>query len=429
MPALLRILNTPRARAICWFVLGAVLVLRFPVNFYLHPPFLMDFDLFRAIGQRLVAGQAAALYAPVGSAQSLFKYAPCWALGLWPFAFLSLTAGSILWALGAIACLLGTGYLALRLCQAYGLPHHPLLFYLAIGLLIRPVTAEFLLGQTNLVWGGLLCAFAWYYTQRRPGLAGLCLALAIALKLPAALILCWLALRREWRLTIWSLAWFFLLNGAAAVLLLPSNPGQLFDQWWQGLATSGPDRAFEIGNQSLLALTGRLLRNDGYGLNVLALPAHQVFWIAAASQALLWLGLFWPSRRRSGPSQQAIFDLGLLTVLMALCSPTTWIATYTVALWPVTWGLAWLQSALRQRWPVWALLPPLGLTLAFSLMTHAKFWRWIHVHHYRGESYVYLVFMTLPLLGLSWVWTLWLQRRLMAERRPSPPEARGTFHN
>ena len=94
-----------------------------------------------------------------------------------------------------------------------------------------------------------------------------------------------------------------LLNGTAAILLLPHAPGQLFAGWFETLRSSGPDRAFEIGNQSMLAMMGRLLRHDGFGLNVAALDHAAVFGITALLQLAIFAVIFWNHRAAAAPQE------------------------------------------------------------------------------------------------------------------------------
>jgi len=60
----------------------------------------------------------------------------------------------------------------------------------------------------------------------------------------------------------------------------------------------------------------------------------------------------------------------------------------------------------------------------FSALMNAKLWHALGVKVWKGESYVYLVFMIPTWLGLSLVWSLWHQRRLLGalgERQPAGP--------
>jgi len=402
-----------RLEAISLILLGVVLVVRFPVRFALTQPYLMDLEVFRVVAARVLEGQAANLYAPTTSELALFKYAPSWAL-LWaPLGWLSHHAGAVWWTgfsvIQLLAALLACGWL----CRRCGIRHHPLTAVCTVLLLTRPLTAVLLNGQVNILWGLLALGFVAADLAGRRWWAALSLALAISLKLPALLFVPYLLLRHRWASAGRVAIAFAGINLAAAWWLLPAHPLGLFASWGQVLVTSGPDRAFEIGSQSLLALMGRLLRADGYGFNVLALSDGAV----AAATAVVALALFAaaclsPARGPSHPVR-ALLDGALLTVFMVLFSPTCWVATYSALLFPVFVALALLSSQPRALWRRPAVAAGALALLLFSVLTHAKVWRFLGVRAIKGETYVFEVLMILPLLGLSLAWCLWVQRRLL----------------
>ena len=116
-----------------------------------------------------------------------------------------------------------------------------------------------------------------------------------------------------------------------------------------------------------------------------------------------------------------ILDGALLAVSMVLCSPTCWVATYTAALFAVFVAIAWFTAEPRTA----CHSPPLVLGMLamgiFSALTSAKVWHALGVRYFRGESYVYLVLMILPLFGLSVAWSLWHQRRLTVRPDATDP--------
>lgn len=395
--------------------LWIVLLARFPLKFLREPStFLMDVELYWTTGRRALAQQGLQLYDPVVTQQMLFKYAPIWAVAFIPFAPLSLHGTMVLSGFLNAGWLVGTCWTALRLCRLLGLSPQPFLPLAAVLLLVRPITSEFLLGQVNLLWGLLLAAFLLLETTRRPWLAALSLALAISLKVSALAFLPYLALRRHWATLGRTLAWLAGLNLAAAWWLLPASPLQLFATWCRVMLDSGAERAFEIGNQSLLALTGRLLRADGLGLNVATLPDAAIGPIAAAVWLLLFAGLVVPRRLALPPASRTILDGALLTVLVVVGTPICWVATYSALLTPVTICLALLWDAVARRRLSWSTACAAVIAGLCSLMTHSKFWKLVGIRHIRGESYVYLVLMVLPLFALALAFCLWRQRATLA---------------
>ena len=401
-----------------WLIgLGFVLLVRFPGNFLLHPPFLMDFDLFHTIAQRVVGHDAIHLYDSANTQQALFKYAPCWALFFAPLGWFSSHAGAVLWSSLTVAWLLLACGVSDRLSRILGLHPPRFLAILVVLILVRPITSEFLLGQTNVLWG-LLVASAWLcHMTKRPWCSAISLALAISLKLPALIVLVYLMLRGQWPSTARTVVSVVLMNALAAWLLVPHDPGYLFVSWARVLLISGPDRAFEIGNQSFLALTGRFTRQDGYGFNLLMLPDPIVMILAVVLQLVLFGSLFVPhARRLPGPTRD-LLDGALLMVWMVLFSPTCWIATYSALLPPLFIVLAVLNERPRITW--WRSAPLAAGVMAtgiLSAFTHSNLWRFLGIHHIKGESYAYLVVMIFPWMGLALAWSLWHQRQLMAQR-------------
>jgi hypothetical protein len=406
--------SSQRARwslAVWLLGVGLVLFLRFPVKFLLEPPFLMDFEAYRAAAERIVQGHAAELYQPLSSERMIFKYAPCWAILLAPFGWLPSHAGGILWSVINVIGVVWTCWIADRLCRLIGFGVPAFLSVLGLLFVVRPLSAAFLQGQSDILWGMLVSGFLLLAITARPWLAAACLALAISLKLPALLLLMWLFLRQRVRLAAQTLLWLVLFNVPVAWWLVPSNPLGLFRDWTVALAGSGTTYAFDIGNQSFLALMGRLLRADGYRFNVLALPDQQVMLITLAIQALLFTLPLLLIKKRKPETPRFLLEGSIMSVLMVLCSPSVWIATYTALLTPAIIGLAGLIrpiAAPSKRLPQ---LLTAALLLALSVMTHGKFWKAIGLPFLRNESYVFLVLMILPWLGLTlYGWLVYCSR-------------------
>ncbi len=404
--------RTPRWELVALALLAVILLVRYSVNFLLDPPFFMDFEVYRATGLRVLQGQAEQLYAPTYSDQMLFKYAPVWALWWAPFGLLSSHDGGVLWSVLSAGCLVLTCWLAARLCRSYGLRVPWAAPFIAALFVSRPLNEEFPNGQVDTLWGLLIVASLWAVIRRDRWVAAGALALAISLKLPAALLLLYFLARRQlevvWRTCVIGL----LLNGVAALLLAPHHPWGLAVAWVDVLRASGPDRAFEIGSQSLLALFARYLTNDGYPLHVLSLPRSVVVPLALAVEMGLFACLL--RGRRPTPSHPAwLFDTAAVTVMMVLFSPTCWLPTYTLLAFPcvVAVATAYTRAWRTLRDPGASAL--LFLTLLGTLFTHRKAWHLVGIRAIGNEEYVFLVIMTLPWCALALVGYLWRQRALV----------------
>jgi hypothetical protein len=399
--------------------LGVVLLIRFPLKFLLEPPYLMDFEFFSTIASRILTGDAAQLYEATRSAQAVFKYAPFWALLIAPLGSVTDQTGVLVWSMLTIMWLLATCWLSQRLCALLGLRPSGVFAIIAVLLLVRPITSEFLQGQTNLLWGLLVAGFLYCEVTRRPWWAAGSLALAISLKLPALIVVPYLMLRGHWRTVGRTVLCTAALNLIGAVLLVPAHPLRLFNAWVKVLLVSAPDRAFEIGSQSVLALMGRLLRADGYGLNVLALSDGVVGWVTAILAAALFGALFVQPRRLAEPARTVV-DGALLVIFMVVFSPTAWVATYSTLLFPATVAVTCAVNASHTTWRHPSLAIGVLASLLLSGLTHHRLWHLLGIHSFKGESYVYLVLMILPLLGVALAWSLWHQQRLLA---PHPSSA------
>ena len=396
-------------------LLALVLALRYPVHFLLQPPFLMDFEVYRAVASRVLAGQGGALYAPTtaGSDMMVFKYGPPWAL-LWaPLGWLPQPLAVAAWTMGSLAALIVTLALAARCCRAAGLRPHPLLALPATFLILRPLGEEMGNGQVNLLWAGLTVWAIWAVMRRRPWSAAGALAAAILLKLPAAAYLPYLALRGQRRVAAATIAIMAAAVALSSAALAPAHPLQPALDWVQGLTRSGTSYAFVIGNQSILALLGRLLTADGHGLNIAALPQAALPWLALALLAVALACIIAPAPRPHD-SRRFLYDSALLAAVMVLFSPSAWLATYAALLFPAyVAGAGLAQPGARRDAPAWALAALVAILVWF---THRKAWTLLGLTIWRGETYVFLVFMVLPWLGLALLALLWRLRRRAAGR-------------
>ena len=389
--------------------LSLVLFLRYPVHFALSSPFLMDFTVYHTIAQRVLQGAAAQLYAPTSSEMMVFKYAPIWAL-LWaPIGWLSAHAGAVLWTSGSVLALVATLALCARFCRAYGLDPHPLTGVAALVMLVRPLAEEMGNGQVNLLWGCLIAASLYAAARHRPWLSAWALAGAILLKLPAAIFLPYFVARRQWAMLGRAVAAAAAATLISSAILIPAAPLTLVLQWGHALARNGTQYAFEIGNQSVLALLARLFTHDGYGLNLLTLSRMTITWMAGAGLLLSVIAIGWPNKGR-GATARELYDGAQLSVVMVIFSPSCWLATYTALLLPIFALLAVLTHRLRQRRLDWPALCLGSLAIGLSYLTHRAPWRWIGLRHWRGESYLFLVFMVLPWMGLALLGSLWRLR-------------------
>jgi len=401
-------------------ILALVLLIRFPAKFLFEPStYLMDFEVFRTAALRVIESSASAIYDPAKSEQMVFKYAPSWALMMAPLGLASVHLGAVIWSILSVGWLVLTCRLCVLLSRSLGLKSHASLAAACVVLLVRPITSEFLQGQSDVLWGLLVVSAVFFSIRARLWLAAVFLALAISLKLPALLFLAYFAIRRNWSLAGRTTACFLGMNLLAGVLLLPQHPVRLLVSWLKTLLASAPYHAFEIGSQSLLALAGRLLRNDGYGFNIAVFPDIAVARVAAAICALLFFLIFLPAPASLPQKNRTILDCALLNVFMVLFSPTCWIATYSALIFPTYLALAFFCRAPRVTFRSVQLSLSLVAMVIASGLTHRNLWRWLGIYAIKGESYTYLVVMILPLFGLFLAWHLWTRKRAISQTASS----------
>ena len=386
---------------ICLAVLAIIFIIRFPVQFWLHPPFLMDFNVYHFAANLVATGHGHALYREAYSPGVLYMYAPIWAVVWTPLALLSLHHAAVVWGLLSVGWLIATLWCADRLAELAGLRVWPWASVLAVLLLSRILITEFGNGQADVWWGGLVACFLVCELRGQAHLAAISLALSMALKLPSAIVLPYLLITGRWRSAVRAAGWFIFLVVVGAVLVDPRNPGFVLAEWGRCLLATGPPSMFRIGDQSFTALMARLLTADGYGLNVLSLTRPAVTMVAMILEAGLFSLIALPFVRPQRRVADFVIDGALLMILMALASPSCWLATHSVHLLPTALATTLLANhpsrALRDPWS----LLFAGLTGLFSFLTHSKFLRAMGLASWQGETYVFLVLMVAPLMALS----------------------------
>ena len=144
-----------------------------------------------------------------------------------------------------------------------------------------------------------------------------------------------------------ALGWLGVLLAGGAYGVSPSHPRQLILAWASRLTTSTPELLFRISSQSLLAMFGRFLTSDGYGLNLLSLSKAAILTLAPVVEGLLFLVVILQRRGNGYNLTRVIAETSMLVVLMVLASPLAWMATYTALLLPVFLAVGQTYEMLR----------------------------------------------------------------------------------
>jgi len=256
------------------------------------------------------------------------------------------------------AAWIGSILLSVRLATGKALRQDPLLYLVPTLLVVPCIHDMYLLGQPNLL---LLCLMLGAFVglrERKPWLAGTLIGLAAAIKAFPVMAVGYLIWRREWKATaalIGSLVVFLL------VLPLPfRGPEQTWTDmslWTKGMVlkydegtiAQRPERCYSFKNQSIVAVTNRLLRDipangeakDNWYVNVASLDFKTVNKILAGSA--LCFGLFYiavmpPTRLRSSKTDAA--EMAMLTLLILAFSPFAFNYFYVWLLYPITVAMA-----------------------------------------------------------------------------------------
>ena len=411
----LRFLSTRADRRLlaCLILVAVGLLVRFPIKYGLGQPFLMDYNVYRFAAELIRTDQGVQLYDAAYHEGMLFRYAPIWAL-LWTplLGYVSTHAGAVLWSVATVLWIVITLWCAVRIGDATGRPMPWWAPAASVILLLRPLMGEFGNGQADLWWAGMTGLFVYFEVIGRRWTAALCLAMSIALKLTSVIFLPYVLVAGRWRTLLRTgVCLGIVLVGGSWLTDPHHHPLILLGRWVDSLAVLTPQLSFRIGDQSFLACLARFLTDDGYGLNLVSLSRSAVIGLALALETALFALVLLPRRRFQDP-QRFTVDAAMLMLLMVLASPSGWMTTYTVMLLPLCFAVGESARTLRDR-PVDALSVALGILAGlFSLLTHSKVWKAVGLPTWRTESYVFLVFMITPLLGLSLFAFLWRRRQL-----------------
>ena len=237
---------------------------------------------------------------------------------------------------------------------------------------------EFRLNQINNLTLLLIVASFVHWQQKRRGLAGFWLGLAVLLKLTPGLIVVWFALKRQYK-TVLLAGLTFLLAGPVGDLIVfrPDHAVGVYRHWFEAAVVEGSQRGLIIRqkemdwrNQGLGAVASRWLHPTNYALhfdndpriktskkpvtmNVADLSTPTVARIVLIIAGLSVAGLFWLTRR---PAEQL----------------NTWQLRAEWALYLA--AMLWLMPVLR-RYHLVLLLPPMAV-LASAIHYAGPHRRW-----------------------------------------------------
>jgi alpha-1,2-mannosyltransferase len=297
-------MRSPRAGAAlsAWLVLVAIGVAK---GYTLRT---LDFDVFHLTGERFVAGSP--LYR-ASDGDMAFKYAPFVAPLFAPLALLPRRAAAIAWNVASMLALLWVVAAALPKLHQRAFSFTPEGALWAGAILLHPIFYELSRGQADLF---VLAAVAGavLHSEKWPGFAGALAAIAVGLKLPAALVLLVLADLRRWRALVGAAVVAALLEGAVLLRYGTAAP-DVHEGWRDILRTTTPGIVMSTQGwiPLLVAATGM---SPARGM--LALPVVAAVVLAGALAAV----------RAAPPTWFAAFTLAI-----AGLSPLCWNPNYVLA--------------------------------------------------------------------------------------------------
>jgi hypothetical protein len=249
-----------------------------------------------------------------------YQYPPLLAALFVPFSSASAIDLQRVWLLANQIFLVGLLYFSIRILKTR-VPVWFMLLACSLMLAYYPLYTNLKLGNISLLLGFLMVLVYWLWQQERRVLAGLCLGLAIALKLYPALLLLYFVWKKQFRLALYALIGTGILFVLPDILMQSRFLGdyvtsftQVMDRWYFGHESW-------IDNQSLHGFFTRL-----YVLffNVDPVPGY-VRWFSLSLTAALAVILLHRTSHRAAPGRvTSIIEYGLWLFIFPLASPNSW---------------------------------------------------------------------------------------------------------
>ncbi|MGH9258962.1 MAG: glycosyltransferase family 87 protein, partial [Acidimicrobiales bacterium] len=265
----------------------------------------------------------------------------------------------------------------------------------------------------------VLLAFHLFREGRAAWGAG-ALAVAASLKAVPVLFVAYLAYRRRWRETLWTVGLLIALNLVVPVALF--GPSEAAKHWraWRAVASAEfADPTPRFANQSLLAAVKRGVTVEGgardpvqYALAAWSPGAARRLYLVLVG--LAGLGLALAFRRRTGElrDHRTAVEIAVCLGALPIVSPLGWKAHYGLLLapyWAAWWGLRHVAGSRRARWVAWW-LSFACLTLSAEAIVGRSRVRVL-------ESLNVILIGGLLVVGLA----LWVRARMPPDPIPAPP--------
>lgn len=249
----------------------------------------------------------------------------------------------------------------------------------------RGLLATLWYGQINAIIAALLLAALWCLTRQKKAAAGILLGVTSTIKLYPAILLPWLAIRRDWVTLGWSVGTILGLIALSWLWL----PHYLWTEWFNKVAVYGygtqPPGLMLVSLASNLNINGLLMRSLSNPVLIKVLAYGSCIALLAAT--------LYTAYKRPAPLTAHFAAFIWLTLIIA---PVTWLSHLTYAMFAVVWFLAMAWVNRQYVWclivavtygvvlqltqtefavPLWrSALPCAGLILIWGMMQY-QIWR------------------------------------------------------
>jgi len=343
---------------------------------------------------------------------SYYTRTPIFALILSPLGLLPRNISSFVWcllntvALGTIFVICEKMFLRTKNTKNF--------FWIIIApitllLLSRPLVSGFLLGQVDIL---MLCfiMLALFFKERNKLIpAALFFTFAVSIKLTPLVFLPYFLLKKETKFVCRVLFFTAVFIFIPALFVSWGRNLALLRDWYQSLKMFNPiDRsAFPAPwYQSLEIFFRRFLFSDNFNFSLFKAPtifAKYLFYLAfIAIYIPLILRPKHAGQEIKAPAQ--IIDYNILIIAMTIFSPLAADYTYVNLVVPITFLLYMFRAERLYQRPVFFISA--ALFSIFNFFTGTKVFRLIGIYSIQGESYIYLIFMTVVWQALALLFML-----------------------
>jgi len=347
----------------------------------------MDFRVYRMGGQHVLDGRLYSSHITALGRHLVFTYPPVSTVLFWPFSFLSVHAGQILWDgidLVALTALIAVSLAAARSRSVIGSDLRTALILLApVGFLLWPLRSNLNLGQINVVLVLMivtdLCMGISWRGRHMP--KGVLVGVAAAVKLTPLVFIPYLVLSGQWRAARNCTMTFLVATGA--MFAVAPGPSWLYFTR-DAFAISRVGNTEGLSNQTLHAAIVRAHLSVPSGLVDLFAVAVLCGGIALAAVA----------HRRSS----AMLGVLVCAATGLLVSPISWIHHYVWIVPALVWLTVGTDRPAKGEW--WALAGALAFVVIPPFRPGGTGMIW----YLRENAYVIITLAFLALVGrMLWV--------------------------